>query len=237
MTNDRKSKIVPMAGLAAMAILAASIAASQVLTATAQNSAGNEDKPSWIYRQEKKYFDYQDGVMRIKGGSGGPVAPLTWFFPKNAEIKVGETVVWYNPTKVSEPHTITFIKNPDDFAPLEAPFIISNSSALLPLDPSMNADPTLIPGPADQTVAIIANARAYAPVAITDGQAQYLPLNANYTMTGDESYVNSGFMWPEGQVPPGLSEITSFSVKFEEAGTYDYLCLIHPWMAGRVVVK
>jgi hypothetical protein len=39
------------------------------------------------------------------------------------------------------------------------------------------------------------------------------------------------------QIPPGLPPITSFSVTFENAGTYDYLCVIHPWMAGQVVVQ
>jgi len=29
----------------------------------------------------------------------------------------------------------------------------------------------------------------------------------------------------------------TFSHKFEEAGTYDYFCMIHPWMVGEVVVK
>jgi plastocyanin len=115
--------------------------------------------------------------------------------------------------------------------------VISNSSALAPLDPNANADPVLIPGPEGQTVAVIANARAYSTVVVTDGQAQYLPPNANYTMTGDESYVHSGLIWPEGQVPPGLPPITSFSVKFEQAGTYDYLCILHPWMSGSVTVN
>jgi hypothetical protein len=49
-------------------------------------------------------------------------------------------------------------------------------------------------------------------------------------MTGDELYVNSGWMWPEGQAPPGAPPIKSFSVTFEKAGTYEYLCEVHPWM-------
>jgi Copper binding proteins, plastocyanin/azurin family len=28
----------------------------------------------------------------------------------------------------------------------------------------------------------------------------------------------------------------TFSVKFEKQGTYDYLCILHPWMTGTVVV-
>ena len=29
----------------------------------------------------------------------------------------------------------------------------------------------------------------------------------------------------------------SYSFTFEEAGTYDYYCMIHPWMAGNVIVN
>jgi plastocyanin len=234
--NVRKNKLVPIAGVLAMAVLAVSIIASQTLAATAQQS-DNNNKPSWLYVLNKKYNEYENGTLKIRAGVGGPIAPLTWFFPRDAEIKVGETVTWYNPTSVSEPHTVTFIKDAADFPPLEVPYVISNSSALVPLDPNANADPTLIPGPEGKTVAVIANARAYTPVAITNGQAQYLPLNANYTMTGEESYVNSGLIWPEGQVPPGVPEITSFSVKFEKEGAYDFLCVLHPWMSGRVTVE
>jgi plastocyanin len=56
-------------------------------------------------------------------------------------------------------------------------------------------------------------------------------------MTGDELYVNSGWMWPQGAIPPGLPPITSFSVTFANTGTYDYICVIHPWMVGQVVVQ
>jgi plastocyanin len=56
-------------------------------------------------------------------------------------------------------------------------------------------------------------------------------------MTGNELYVNSGVLWPQGQIPPGAPPITTFSVTFEKAGTYDYLCLFHPWMTGQVVVQ
>ena len=54
---------------------------------------------------------------------------------------------------------------------------------------------------------------------------------------GDELYVNSGVIWPEATIPPGAPPITSFSVKFENAGTYDYPCTFHPWMTGRVIMQ
>lgn len=85
---------------------------------------------------------------------------------------------------------------------------------------------------------VAANARSVMPTAISaDGTATYMPPNATYSMDGREKYVNSGFMWPEGMSPPRFAEICTFTVKFEDAGTYDYVCALHPWMTGRVIVN
>ena len=35
-------------------------------------------------------------------------------------------------------------------------------------------------------------------------------------MNGTESYVNSGWLWPEGQAPPGGPPIGKFTVTFEK---------------------
>ncbi len=252
MKDFRNNKtILAIVGLAAVAVFAFGILNNQTFLATAspqvQSQMGEgkpeglqtteEDSASWIYKANKRYHDYSDGVLKVRAGVGSHVAPLTWFFPQNAEIKVGETVVWYNPTKVQEPHTVSFMKDPRSYAPLDVPFVLVNGTGLVPLDPQVNSDPIMVPGPNGTTLAIVANARAYQPVAVTDGNAEYLDANANYTMTGNEGYVNSGFIWPQGQTPPGLQVIESFSVTFEKAGTYDYLCVIHPWMTGRVAVS
>jgi plastocyanin len=66
--------------------------------------------------------------------------------------------------------------------------------------------------------------------------AEYLPLNANYTMSGAELYVYSGIIFPESAIPSGAPPITSFSVTFEKEGTYDYVCEFHSLMTGRVIV-
>ena len=238
-------KILAIVSLAAAGILGATVIGSQAFIATAstQDSSpmdqqgAQEETPSWLFKVNRKYNDYENGVLKVRAGVGGPISPLTWFFPQNAQIKVGETVAWYNPTKVAEPHTITFMKSPASFAPIEAPFIVANGTTFSSPDPAMNAEPSLLPGPNGTQIAIVANARATMPVTITGEEVEYLPLNSNYTLTGDEDYVNSGWLWPDGQTPPGLPEIETFSVKFEEAGTYQYLCLIHPWMAGTVTVS
>ena len=56
-------------------------------------------------------------------------------------------------------------------------------------------------------------------------------------MTGTEKYINSGWFLPNGleKQYPGSGNI--FTVKFENQGTYDYLCILHPWMTGSVIVK
>lgn len=70
-----------------------------------------------------------------------------------------------------------------------------------------------------------------------DATIKPLDTNSTYSMEGTEKYINSGWIWPAGQTPEGLQNITSFSIKFERPGTYDYLCLLHPWMSGKVIVR
>ena len=227
------------------AIAASSLVAAFILISTsAVAQVGSyppltiSDNPAFAFQDARHYVDYSNGVMKVKAGAGSAVAPLTQFFPQVAHIKVGETVVWYNPTRVGEPHTVTFLTNQSYFADIEAPFVVSNSSAITPLAPGANAEPVVIPAAPGKTTAILANARVDNPTIIDkDGNVTHLPPNANYTMTADERFINSGWMWPQGLSPPGLPPITSFTVKFDKPGTYNYICLIHPWMAGQVIVQ
>jgi plastocyanin len=80
--------------------------------------------------------------------------------------------------------------------------------------------------------------RHYTPVAIdsTGNNVTHLESNENYSMTGTEKFVNSGWIWPKGMAPPGLAPINSFTVTFGKPGTYDYVCVIHPRMNGVVTV-
>jgi len=109
--------------------------------------------------------------------------------------------------------------------------------------PNPNLEPLIVPNPpgteptTTKTV-IIDNARAYNPTVIDSAgkNVTYLPPNANYTMDGTESYINSGWLWPQGQVPPGAPPLTTFTVTFEKPGIYDYVCTVHPWMTRSVEV-
>lgn len=178
------------------------------------------------------------GKMMVANGT----SPLTAFVPQTVEIKAGETVTWINPTPVSEPHTVTFLKDQKFFAPPVAPFTIPSSTEFTPVAQGANVEPNIIP-PSNESATtetvIIDNGRSTNPVVIdsTGKNVTYLNPNSTYAFQGNEQYLNSGWMWPEGQVPPGAPYLATFSVKFEKPGTYSYLCTVHPWMTGSVTVK
>jgi hypothetical protein len=105
----------------------------------------------------------------------------------------------------------------------------------MPLIPDSNSEPLLTP----YNSAIIAvNKRAFSPVVI-DSTDKIIPLmqDANYTFTGTEKYVNSGWLLPKGLEDTYPGSGNSFTVTFQKAGNYAYLCLVHPYMIGSVTVK
>ncbi len=172
------------------------------------------------------------------GGNG-----TSWdkFTPQNVTVNADESVTWTNTMQVAEPHTVTFVNDREMIPPLVAPFSVPNNTEFTPAVPAPNVEPTTMPDSSNPNnkLVIMDNHRASAPVAIdsTKTNVTHLQPNSNYSFAGDESYVNSGWMWPMGQAPPGAPPIASFTVTFENPGTYHYICLIHPWMAGTVVVN
>jgi len=184
-----------------------------------------------------------NNTIRVEAGGGNSTAPLTVYVPQSIKIKAGQSVNWYNPTPVGEPHSVTFLKNNSLFPPFAAPFAVPNSTQFKALMPNPNLEPLIVPNPpgveptTTKTV-IIDNARAYNPTVVDSAgkNVKYLPPNANYTMDGTERYINSGWLWPQGQVPPGAPPLTTFTVTFEKLGIYDYVCTVHPWMVGSVEV-
>jgi len=51
-------------------------------------------------------------------------------------------------------------------------------------------------------------------------------------MHGSEKHLNSGLIWPHGLTLEGLPPVESFTVNFEQAEEYDYICILHPWVDG-----
>jgi plastocyanin len=192
----------------------------------------------------------QEEVKEVQAGIGVGNAAIILFSPQQVQIKAGQSVTWYNPTPVPEPHTVTFVLNNNNnksyAADLIAPFTISssttNSTQIMPLIPNSNSEPLMTP---DNNAIIAVNKRAYNPVAVIEDSpttgggknVTYMKQNANYSMSGTEDYINSGWLLPKGgeNLYPGSGN--TFTMTFQKAGTYDYLCIIHPYMTGRVIVK
>jgi plastocyanin len=176
----------------------------------------------------------------VHAGVGNATSVVTEFVPKNIEIKSGDSIMWDSPTTVPEPHSVSFVKENNSFAAFVAPFVVPNSTEFKSVDSASNAEPLFAPPQPGEPVktVITVNARAYLPVVIdsTGKNVINLPPNSNYSMDGTERYINSGWLWPPGQAPPG-PQLTNFTVTFEKPGSYAYLCNVHPWMTGTVVVK
>lgn len=240
-SSRNNNSYLALVGAAAISGVLLLSAVGTVTISSAQFSELGPDPQQLLLQRQQEDLQAQNDTRIVAAGGGGPVSVLTWFVPQNISISADEIVTWVNPTVVGEPHTVSFLKQPDYFAAIESPYLIPRDTELTPANPNeLNTEPLIIPGQNDTTsnTIIAANARATNPVVIdAQNNVEYLPLNANYTMTGDELYVNSGWIWPEGTNPPGTPPIASFSVTFENPGTYDYICVIHPWMTGRVIVQ
>src|ERR671921_2995664 len=156
---------------------------------------------------------YAQEVKEVQAGIGVGNAAIILFSPQQVQIKAGQSVTWYNPTPVPEPHTVTFVFNNNNnnksyAADIIAPFTISNtitttnSTQIMPLIPNSNSEPLMTP---DNNAIIAINKRAYNPVVVTEDSTttgggknvSYMKQNANYSMSGTEDYVNSGWLLPK----------------------------------------
>jgi plastocyanin len=177
---------------------------------------------------------------KVAAGGGNTTIPLHKFVPQNLEIKVGQNVTWFNPSEVGEPHTVTFVLAPNMMTGVASPLAVSNTTKFNPLPPGSNNEPILIPGEhGNGTYTLIAvNARVFNPVAIdSQDNVKFIHPNANYEMIGTEKYINSGWFLPKGFEHKFPGSGNMFTLTFKSPGTYGYLCVIHPWMTGSVIVK
>ncbi|MGB6673391.1 MAG: plastocyanin/azurin family copper-binding protein, partial [Candidatus Nitrosopolaris sp.] len=212
-------------------------------------------KLCWAYQKEAWFlqspsssilFNYeaeaqQTAATQVLVGGGNNTHPFFGYSPQQVQIKAGGSVVWKAPTSnvPPEPHTVTFVFNNKTMAGPDAPFAVPSSTKFMPLPPGANSKPNIVPGGQNgMNTVIVSNAMSYNPALIdSTGNAKTFSPNGNLTITGNEQYVNSGWLVPKGgeQIFPGSSH--TFTATFQKAGTYSYTCTLHPWMAGQVVVK
>jgi plastocyanin len=177
-------------------------------------------------------------TVKVQAGTGNSTLPYDVFYPKQVQITLGQSVSWYNGAKVGVPHTVTFVTDNKTKASLSAPFAVKNSSSFMAIPTGSNSQPVIMPNHQNPSVMVIqgSNARASSPVIIdSTAKVKHLGSNPAYSVKGDEKYVNSGLLFPKGKGPPNGS--TSFTLTFEKTGTYNYYCILHPWMKGKVIVK
>ena len=99
----------------------------------------------------------------------------------------------------AEPHTITFMFDNSTFAGVVSPLSVSNTTEFTAIPSGSNNEPILIPGEGGTNTLVAVNARTYSPVTIdSQDKVQFMNPNANYSVAGDEKYVNSGWILPEG---------------------------------------
>ncbi|VFJ13277.1 plastocyanin/azurin family copper-binding protein [Candidatus Nitrosocosmicus franklandus] len=223
MAKSSKSMTIILAWLIAISTLAIlsidSIHTNSVLASTTNQTQDSES-------------------VSVAAGGGNGTAPLTVFIPQNVEVKAGQTITWHNPTTVGEPHTVTFILDANKTAGVVSPLSVSNTTTFTALPPGSNNEPIIIPGEDSLNTIVAVNARTFNPVVINSSEnVNFMAPNANYTLTGTEKYVNSGWFLPNGfeQEYPGTGN--TFSVTFTNSGTYHYICILHPWMTGSVTVS
>ena len=77
--------------------------------------------------------------------AGEATTPLAVFSPQTVEINAGESVTWTNPTKVAEPHTITFYFDNSPKSGIVSPLAVSNTTKFMTISPGSNNEPILLP--------------------------------------------------------------------------------------------
>ena len=175
-------------------------------------------------------------VYNADAGGGNATTPLNVYHPDEIMTNQSANIKWQNPTLgVQYPHTVTFIRADSNLTIPKISFNLSNYSSLIDYK-HQNAQN-------DQVAAVDLNTEILPTViSANDSITNLNPYGniggdgARYNFTGTEKYVNSGFIWPEGHVPKGFANITSFTVQFENQGVYHFQCLIHPEMSGNVTV-
>ncbi len=178
------------------------------------------------------------------GGSNATI-PLNIFHPQDITVNQSANIKWRNPTLgISYPHTVTFVRSDSNLSlPKSDLLTSSNYSNFIHTISSQNKAEINSTSRQNTDNAIDIKAAILPTVISANGSKTNLDPYGNlggdgaqYNFTGKEKYVNSGFIWPEGHVPKGFANITSFTVKFKEQGVYHFQCLIHPEMNGTVTV-
>ena len=174
----------------------------------------------------------------IKVGEGNNTVSFTKYFPDYVEITAGDSITWYNGVDVPNPHTVTFIRDLDNAEKIGVPFYVSNNTQFVPVLNNLGEPLEETTGNGTRIVMML-NARALTPTVITtDDNVTELKRDSIYVFNGAEKFVNSGpLLALDKKQNFDYSFSSSFTVVFNKPGFYEYTCLFHPWMIGKLLVK
>jgi plastocyanin len=125
--------------------------------------------------------------------------------------------------------------------------------------PFNQGEPVIIPAPDGREAIVALNKQTWYPAVIgVNNHTTYLNgTDLEVTLNSTLKWVNSGVIVPpmpstdaaqpnstetdttggEQIIGPPFPPVISFTVTFQEPGTYPYYCAIHPWMSGQVIVR
>jgi len=109
-----------------------------------QRSASSSSR--FLYYHYSLSVTAMGNVIKVEAGRGNASAIIDHFFPENAEIKVGQSITWHNPTKVGELHTVSIILDNKTLTGPVAPFALNlNSTQFTALHPSSDNERVKVP--------------------------------------------------------------------------------------------
>jgi plastocyanin len=203
----------------------------------------------------------EDGVVTVAIGEGSNnTLQYYTFTPQTVEINAGDSVTWYSPSEISDIHTVTFVGDPSIVSDIILPFAVPSGATDFELLPPFNqGEPLIVPAPDGREAIVALNKHAWYPALLgVNNQTTYLNgTDIQVTLNSTLKAVNSGIIVPSmpdtGGAQPNSTEtgatggeqimgppfppVSSFTVTFQEPGTYPYFCAIHPWMVGQVTVR
>ena len=174
----------------------------------------------------------------IKVGEGNNTVSVTKYFPDYVEITAGDSITWYNGVDVPNPHTVTFIRNLGNIEKIGVPFYVPNNTKFTPVLNNLG-EPLEEKTSNGTRIVMMLNARALTPTVIAaDDKVMELKQNSVYALNGSEKFVNSGpLLSLDKEQNFDYSFSSSFTVVFNKPGFFEYTCLFHPWMIGKLLVK
>jgi plastocyanin len=157
--------------------------------------------------------------------------------PDNREAIVALNKHAFYPTILDESNQTTFLEGTEIQTTMNSTVRVINSGIILPPMPTFDgpeANDTLTnttgqeeqvaePSIMNETTTTTANVTNTTPDVMT------LPNGEEVSPTAEDT--------GEQLIGPPFPIVSSFTVAFEEPGTYPYFCAIHPWQTGEVIVR